>query len=143
VEIELDIILERTNTEELTMFCEKAMRGKISDLEWREYQLNGLLGNTQTLKMNGYKEHRHNSTTYVFTERLLLGCMDDDSITTNLNRVTHVVNQILIEDGKAKASIRIINTSQGKIAKVLLEDKINLKVIPRFLPNRRIYRLDI
>lgn len=124
------------------------MKGKISDLEWREYQLNGLLGNTQTLKMNGYKELTNNSITYIFTQSLLLGCIEEDSIETPLKSVTHVVTRISIGDSGPTALVKVLDTHQGKMVKKLLENDIKLSVIPRFLPttsmkHKKINRLDI
>lgn len=143
MEVELDIIIDKKDIEHLKTFCEKAMKGRISDLEWREYQLNALFDNTQTLKMDGHREHGYNSITYIFTSRMLLGCMEDVSFETHLGRVTHVTSKIHIENSKAKATVRVLDTHQGKILRTILEDGIDIRIIPRWLPNKQIYRLDI
>jgi len=144
MEVELDIILDKGELEMLKIFCERSMKGRISDMEWREYQLNGLLGNSQTLKMNGYKDLNNNSITYVFTEGLLLGCIEEgNSVETPFKSVTHVVTRVHIGDAVPKALVKILDTHHGKMVKALLEDGFKLSIIPRFFPNKRISRLDI
>lgn len=139
---ELDIVLKNTDIGNLKLYCEKAMKGNITDQDWRDYQLDGLLGNTQTLKMNGYKEHSPNSITYVFSSNLIFGCLDYSGLETAFKHISHCIKSIRIVDDKPTASIKVLDTSVGKELKRIIEDDIRVELKPTTYRGR-IFRLDI
>jgi hypothetical protein len=145
MDIELDII-ENVSKEDVKIFCEKIIKGGFSDQEWRDYQLNSILTNSNPLEMNGYKIHKDDSITYVFD--MLYGCIECDDITTPIVGISHAINKVHIGD-TIKVSIKPLNTPQGKVIQSLIDSGYNIKVLPKVfilsgLPNRRqIFRLDI
>lgn len=141
MELELDII-KNVSKEDIKIFCEKTIKGAFSDQEWRDYQLNSILTNTNSLKMNGHKIHKDDSITYVFD--MLYGCVECDDIPTPIKSISHSINKIHIGD-IIKVSIEILNTPHGKVLEAMIESGYDIKVLPKILPNsrQRIFRLDI
>ena len=141
MELELDII-KNVSKEDIKIFCEKTIKGAFTDQEWRDYQLNSLLTNTNSLKMNGYKIHKDDSITYVFD--MLYGCVECDDISTPIKSISHSINKVHIGD-TIKVSIKPLNTPHGKVLEAMIESGYDIKVLPKVLPNRRqrIFRLDI
>jgi len=141
MELELDII-KNVSKEDIKIFCEKTIKGAFTDQEWRDYQLNSILTNSNSLEMNGYKIHKDDSITYVFD--MLYGCIECDDIITPIVSISHSINKVHIGD-TIKVSIKPLNTPQGKIIQSLIDSGYNIKVLPKILPNsrQRIFRLDI
>ena len=141
MELELDII-KNVSKEDIKIFCEKTIKGAFTDQEWRDYQLNSILTNTNSLKMNGHKIHKDDSITYVFD--MLYGCVECDDIPTPIKSISHSISKIHIGD-IIKVSIEILNTPHGKVLEAMIESGYDIKVLPKILPNsrQRIFRLDI
>lgn len=155
MEVELDLITDHIDENMLMIFCEKALKGNISDMEWRDKQLDSILstqfGNRMVLLPStvpedlGYKKIESNYVKYFLTKSSLYGCIDCNDITTSIKNIAFITRQIHIESGKSKATILILETPKGKIIKDLYESGSHLSIIPRVLPDNihRIYRLDI
>lgn len=144
--MELELYIENVSKEAIKVFCERTIHGALSDETWRDYQLNSILTNTTSSNKNGYKIHEDSSTTYIFN--MAYGCnecYDNNTWHTAIKDISHSINKIHIGEN-IKVSIKILDTTNGKIIKSIIESGYNIKILPiSFVSNtvKKIFRLDI